>query len=66
MIARCGLQWKQTLTFLSLTLTAHDFSFWDPGKNFSLGAISGNMGEKSDPCREKAEGGIHYKVTTVI
>uniref|UniRef100_A0A667Z9G2 Orofacial cleft 1 candidate gene 1 protein n=1 Tax=Myripristis murdjan TaxID=586833 RepID=A0A667Z9G2_9TELE len=27
----------------------------------SLPAISGNMGEKSDPCREKAEGGIHYK-----
>uniref|UniRef100_A0A8C4E6B2 Orofacial cleft 1 candidate gene 1 protein n=1 Tax=Dicentrarchus labrax TaxID=13489 RepID=A0A8C4E6B2_DICLA len=24
-------------------------------------AISGNTGEKSDPCREKAEGGIHYK-----
>ncbi|XP_044195851.1 uncharacterized protein ofcc1 isoform X2 [Thunnus albacares] len=32
-----------------------------PGKNSSLGAISGNTGEKSDPCREKAEGGIHYK-----
>ncbi|CAJ1082412.1 uncharacterized protein ofcc1 [Xyrichtys novacula] len=32
-----------------------------PGKNSSSGAISGNMGEKSDPCREKAEGGIHYK-----
>ncbi|XP_028289185.1 uncharacterized protein ofcc1 [Parambassis ranga] len=32
-----------------------------PGKNFSSGAISGNTGEKSDPCREKAEGGIHYK-----
>uniref|UniRef100_A0A673B3N4 Orofacial cleft 1 candidate gene 1 protein n=1 Tax=Sphaeramia orbicularis TaxID=375764 RepID=A0A673B3N4_9TELE len=25
------------------------------------GAISGNTGEKSDPCREKAEGGIQYK-----
>uniref|UniRef100_A0A3Q1F893 Uncharacterized LOC110954429 n=1 Tax=Acanthochromis polyacanthus TaxID=80966 RepID=A0A3Q1F893_9TELE len=25
------------------------------------GAFSGNTGEKSDPCREKAEGGIHYK-----
>uniref|UniRef100_A0A8C9XYU9 Orofacial cleft 1 candidate gene 1 protein n=1 Tax=Sander lucioperca TaxID=283035 RepID=A0A8C9XYU9_SANLU len=24
-------------------------------------AISGNTGEKRDPCREKAEGGIHYK-----
>nr|XP_046227443.1 uncharacterized protein ofcc1 isoform X2 [Scatophagus argus] len=32
-----------------------------PGKNSSSGAISGNTGEKSDPCREKAEGGIHYK-----
>ncbi|XP_051266808.1 uncharacterized protein ofcc1 [Dicentrarchus labrax] len=32
-----------------------------PGKNPSSGAISGNTGEKSDPCREKAEGGIHYK-----
>ncbi|KAM3592996.1 uncharacterized protein V6R79_003392 [Siganus canaliculatus] len=32
-----------------------------PGKNSSSGAISGTMGEKSDPCREKAEGGIHYK-----
>ncbi len=37
--------------------------FWDAGKNSSSGAISGNTGEKSDPCREKAEGGIHYKVT---
>uniref|UniRef100_A0A4W6D1D3 Orofacial cleft 1 candidate gene 1 protein n=1 Tax=Lates calcarifer TaxID=8187 RepID=A0A4W6D1D3_LATCA len=25
------------------------------------GAISGNTGEKGDPCRVKAEGGIHYK-----
>ncbi|XP_035862182.1 uncharacterized protein ofcc1 [Sander lucioperca] len=32
-----------------------------PGKNSSSGAISGNTGEKRDPCREKAEGGIHYK-----
>ncbi|XP_078147669.1 uncharacterized protein ofcc1 [Centroberyx gerrardi] len=32
-----------------------------PGKNSSSGAISGNTGEKSDPCREKAEGGNHYK-----
>ncbi|KAM7390659.1 hypothetical protein PAMA_008716 [Pampus argenteus] len=32
-----------------------------PGKNSSSGAISGNTGEKSDPRREKAEGGIHYK-----
>ncbi|XP_069007244.1 uncharacterized protein ofcc1 [Embiotoca jacksoni] len=32
-----------------------------PGKNLSSGAISGNTGEKSDPCGEKAEGGIHYK-----
>ncbi|KAK5850153.1 hypothetical protein PBY51_014426 [Eleginops maclovinus] len=32
-----------------------------PGKNSSSGAISGNTGERSDPCREKAEGGIHYK-----
>ncbi|XP_045920958.1 uncharacterized protein ofcc1 [Micropterus dolomieu] len=32
-----------------------------PGKNSSSGAISGNTGEKSDPCRGKAEGGIHYK-----
>ncbi|XP_074549949.1 uncharacterized protein ofcc1 isoform X3 [Halichoeres trimaculatus] len=32
-----------------------------PGKNSSSGAISGNTGEKSDPCREKVEGGIHYK-----
>ncbi|XP_029979801.1 uncharacterized protein ofcc1 [Sphaeramia orbicularis] len=32
-----------------------------PGKNGSSGAISGNTGEKSDPCREKAEGGIQYK-----
>ncbi|XP_068438515.1 uncharacterized protein ofcc1 isoform X9 [Clinocottus analis] len=32
-----------------------------PGKNSSSGAISGNTGEKSDPCREKAEGGTHYK-----
>ncbi|TKS87982.1 hypothetical protein D9C73_022106 [Collichthys lucidus] len=31
------------------------------GKNSSSGAISGNTGEKSDPCREKGEGGIHYK-----
>ncbi|KAI9542769.1 hypothetical protein NQZ68_016072 [Dissostichus eleginoides] len=31
------------------------------GKNSSSGAISGNTGEKSDPSREKAEGGIHYK-----
>uniref|UniRef100_A0A673B710 Orofacial cleft 1 candidate gene 1 protein n=1 Tax=Sphaeramia orbicularis TaxID=375764 RepID=A0A673B710_9TELE len=30
-------------------------------KNGSSGAISGNTGEKSDPCREKAEGGIQYK-----
>ncbi|XP_054479389.1 uncharacterized protein ofcc1 [Anoplopoma fimbria] len=32
-----------------------------PGKNSSSGAISGNTAEKSDPCREKAEGGNHYK-----
>ncbi|XP_054862933.1 uncharacterized protein ofcc1 [Amphiprion ocellaris] len=32
-----------------------------PGKNFSSGAFSGNTGEKSDPYREKAESGIHYK-----
>ncbi|XP_044033131.1 uncharacterized protein ofcc1 isoform X2 [Siniperca chuatsi] len=32
-----------------------------PGKNSSSGAISGKTGEKSDPCREKAEGGIRYK-----
>ncbi|XP_076017177.1 uncharacterized protein ofcc1 [Genypterus blacodes] len=32
-----------------------------PGKNSSSGAIYGNTGEKSDPCREKAKGGIHYK-----
>ncbi|XP_030612076.1 uncharacterized protein ofcc1 [Archocentrus centrarchus] len=32
-----------------------------PGKNFSSGAISGSTGEKSDPCREKAEGGNPYK-----
>ncbi|XP_034416629.1 uncharacterized protein ofcc1 [Cyclopterus lumpus] len=32
-----------------------------PGKNSSSGAISGNTGEKSDPCREEAEGGTHYK-----
>lgn len=37
--------------------------FWYAGKNSSSGAISGNTGEKSDPCREKAEGGIHNKVT---
>ncbi|XP_068438508.1 uncharacterized protein ofcc1 isoform X3 [Clinocottus analis] len=36
-----------------------------PGKNSSSGAISGNTGEKSDPCREKAEGGTHYKATTL-
>ena len=36
----------------------------DAGKNSSSGAISGNTGEKGDPCgRVKAEGGIHYKVT---
>ncbi|XP_023251226.1 uncharacterized protein LOC111646062 [Seriola lalandi dorsalis] len=32
-----------------------------PGKNSSSGAISGNTGEKGDPCRVKAEGGIHHK-----
>ncbi|KAM9839675.1 uncharacterized protein ofcc1 [Aulostomus maculatus] len=32
-----------------------------PGKDSSSGAISSNTGEKSDACREKAEGGIHYK-----
>ncbi|XP_068604322.1 uncharacterized protein ofcc1 [Brachionichthys hirsutus] len=32
-----------------------------PGKNCSSGAVSGNTGEKNDPRREKAEGGIHYK-----
>ncbi|XP_061570049.1 uncharacterized protein ofcc1 [Cololabis saira] len=32
-----------------------------PGKNYSSGAFSGNNEEKSDPCGEKAEGGIHYK-----
>ncbi|XP_029385532.1 LOW QUALITY PROTEIN: uncharacterized protein ofcc1 [Echeneis naucrates] len=32
-----------------------------PGKNSSSGAISGNTGEKCDPCRLKAEGGIHHK-----
>ncbi|XP_062415349.1 uncharacterized protein ofcc1 [Pungitius pungitius] len=32
-----------------------------PGKNSSSGANSGNTREKSDPCREKAEGGTHYK-----
>ncbi|KAM6900531.1 uncharacterized protein ofcc1 [Xenentodon cancila] len=31
-----------------------------PGKNYSR-AFSGNNEEKSDPCREKAERGIHYK-----
>uniref|UniRef100_A0A8D3DWV8 Orofacial cleft 1 candidate gene 1 protein n=1 Tax=Scophthalmus maximus TaxID=52904 RepID=A0A8D3DWV8_SCOMX len=29
--------------------------------NSSSGAISGNTGEKGDPCRGKAEGGIHHK-----
>lgn len=64
MIARCGLQKKtnMNLTFF-FTLTAHSLFFWDAGKNSSSGAISGNTGEKSDPCREKGEGGIHYKVT---
>ncbi|XP_041824344.1 uncharacterized protein ofcc1 [Melanotaenia boesemani] len=32
-----------------------------PGKNDSSEAFSGNNGEKSDPCRERAEGGIHCK-----
>ncbi|KAK2859332.1 hypothetical protein Q5P01_003952 [Channa striata] len=32
-----------------------------PGKNSPSGAVSGNTGEKSDPCRGTAEGGIHYK-----
>ncbi|XP_067343104.1 uncharacterized protein ofcc1 [Channa argus] len=31
------------------------------GKNSPSGAVSGNTGEKSDPCRGTAEGGIHYK-----
>lgn len=64
MIARCGLQKKTNMNLsFFFTLTAHYFSFWDAGKNSSSGAISGNTGEKSDPSREKAEGGIHYKVT---
>lgn len=58
------MQEKTTLNILFLfTLTAHYFSFGRAGKNFSSGAISGSTGEKSDPCREKAEGGNHYKVT---
>lgn len=48
--------------FFTLTCTLLLF-FGDAGKNSSSGAISGNTGEKRDPCREKAEGGIHYKVT---
>ena len=63
MIARCGLQKKTTLSFFFTLTHTHYFSFWDAGKNSSSGAISGNTGEKGDPCREKAEGGIHYKVT---
>ncbi|XP_029004837.1 uncharacterized protein ofcc1 isoform X3 [Betta splendens] len=32
-----------------------------PGKNSTSGAIFGNTGEKSDPCRGTTEGGIFYK-----
>ncbi|XP_072234877.1 uncharacterized protein ofcc1 [Leuresthes tenuis] len=32
-----------------------------PGKNYSSEICSGNIDEKSDPCREKAEDGIHNK-----
>lgn len=61
---KCGMQEKTTLNILFLfTFTAHYFSFGRAGKTFSSGAISGSTGEKSDPCREKAEGGNHYKVT---
>lgn len=64
MIARCGLLKKTNINpSFFFTLTEHNFSVWDAGKNSSSGAISGNTGEKSDPCREKVEGGIHYKVT---
>lgn len=51
------------LFFSSSTLIALYLSFGDAGNNSSSGAISGNTGEKSDPCREKAEGGIHNEVT---
>lgn len=67
MIARCGLQKKTNKNLFFFFLFPHSLHitslFWDAGKNSSSGAISGNTGEKSDPCREKAEGGIHYKVT---
>ncbi|KAM4534489.1 uncharacterized protein ofcc1 [Odontesthes bonariensis] len=32
-----------------------------PGKNYSSEIFSGNTDKKSDPCREKAEDGIHNK-----
>lgn len=63
-IARCGLRIKTNMhrSFFS-TLTARYSSFWDAGKNSPSGAISGNTGERSDPCRGTTEGGIYYKVT---
>lgn len=33
------------------------------GKNSSLGGASGNLGDKNDLHQEKADGGIHCKVT---
>ena len=71
MIARCGLRKENKHEPFSFffTLAANHFSsffffsFRDAGKNSSSGAISGNTGDKSDPCREKAEGGIQDKVT---
>ncbi|CAB1451582.1 unnamed protein product [Pleuronectes platessa] len=58
---------SRTHIIAASTLTAHHFSFvlyflGDAGKNSSSGAISGNTGEKGDPCgRVRAEGGIHHK-----
>lgn len=54
---------KQTLTFFFFFTLHTLILFWDAGKNSSSGAISRNTGERSDPCREKAEDGIHSKVS---
>lgn len=69
LVVSCVLQKKTNMNLfvyffcLFSTLIALYLSFGDAGKNSSSGAISGNTGEKSDPCREKAEGGIHNEVT---
>lgn len=66
-MASCGLQKKANMNLYFLFFFKYVILFplssFDAGKNSSLGAVSGNPGEKSDPHQEKAEGGIHYKVT---